>query len=419
LSILRRIGRLAEPLLNPDAPARRTREAAIEKRLEALTGSLARLAEQVQRITDRSERSDARQIEHLEAAIGALQWNTRRQAAFAERLLRASHHDNEHEFARERALKRLQLLARRDGPVIVGPWTGEVGFELLYWAPFVRWAVTKFGIDAGRLIILSRGGTASWYGIPGAQYRDVFELASPDEFRAHTEEAKKQRRLRLFDRRLIRTVARTSPQRVAVLHPALMYALYMPYWKQQTSRRWIEQFAQYQRIVPVAMPGLNLPPDYVAVRFYFSECFPDTPDNRALIASLIRSLVADTHVVLLGAGVRVDDHHDFAMGRSERVHTVEHLMTPDNNLAVQSAVIAGARALISTYGGFSYLAPLCGVNAIALYSKRTYFVYHLDFAQHVFDEINGGSLTVVDAASLGLLRHLGAALTATPTEPRI
>jgi len=101
------------------------------------------------------------------------------------------------------------------------------------------------------------------------------------------------------------------------------------------------------------------------------------------------------------------------------VHTVEHLMTPDNNLAVQSAVIAGARALISTYGGFSYLAPLCGVNAIALYSKRTYFVYHLDFAQHVFDEINGGSLTVVDAASLGLLRHLGAALTATPTEPRI
>ena len=406
-NVLRRIGRLFEPLIDPDAPARRTREAAIEKRLEQVAASLSKVSEQVQRAVERVDKFDRRQVEHLEAAIGALQWNTRRQNAFAERLLRASQHDQEHEFARERALRRMQQLARRDGPVLIGPWTGEVGFELLYWAPFVRWAVNKFGIDPARITILSRGGTASWYGIEGARYEDVLSLVSADEFRAHTEEAKKQRRVRFFDRRLIRRVARTLGERTGVLHPALMYALYMPYWKQQTSRRWVEQFAEYRRIVPPTIPGLSLPRDYVAVRFYFSECFPDTVENRAAVASLIRSLTTETHVVLLGTPARVDDHHDFEMTRSDRVHSVADLMRPETNLAVQTAVIAGARAIVTTYGGYSYLAPLCGVDAIAMYSKRTYFTYHLDFAQHVFDEIGGGSLTVLDAATAPLMRHLG------------
>ncbi len=37
-------------------------------------------------------------------------------------------------------------------------------------------------------------------------------------------------------------------------------------------------------------------------------------------------------------------------------------MTPERNLAVQTAVIARARAFVGTYGGYSYLAPFCGVR---------------------------------------------------------
>ena len=39
------------------------------------------------------------------------------------------------------------------------------------------------------------------------------------------------------------------------------------------------------------------------------------------------------------------------------VHTIDHLMTPEDNLAVQTAVVAHATAFVGTYGGFSYLAP--------------------------------------------------------------
>jgi hypothetical protein len=377
----------------------------VTKRIETVGAALSRLADQVSHVAERVDKIDRRQLHHLEEAISQLQYNTRRQATLAERLVRASQQGSEHEVVRERALRRIQQLARREGPVLIGPWTGEVGFELLYWAPFVRWAVDKFRIDPARVTLLSRGGTASWYGIDGARYLDVFELSSVDEFRTRTAD-KKQRTLRLFDRELIRRVAGSMSERPGVLHPAMMYALFMPYWKQQVSRRRVEQFAEFKRIVPPVIPGLQLPREYVAVRFYFSDCFPDTPDNRDVVRSLIQSLSAETDIVVLGAGVQVDDHHDFETTRSDRVHTVDHLMKPENNLAVQTAVIAGARSFIGTYGGYSYLAPMCGVETVALYSRRTFFVYHMDFAQEIFDTVGGGSLTVIDAATRPLMRHL-------------
>ena len=40
-----------------------------------------------------------------------------------------------------RFARRIEELLRHRRPVIVGPWTGEVGFELIYWVPFVRWVV--------------------------------------------------------------------------------------------------------------------------------------------------------------------------------------------------------------------------------------------------------------------------------------
>lgn len=406
--VVRRLGRLLEALLDPDAADRRRREEALTKRIEAVGVSLSRLADHVERVTQRVDRIDRRQIDHLDSAVTALRLSTRRQATLAQRLAREFHQGQEHQFTREHVLRRLHHVTRRGAPLLVGPWTGEVGFELLYWAPFVRWALHRYGVDPATVTLLSRGGTASWYGLDGARYVDVFDLRSPEEFRSHTIDARKQRRLTLFDRGLLRQVARSMDTRAGIVHPAMMYALFMPYWKQQQSRRWVEDYAEYARITPPSIPGLQLPREYVAVRFYFSDCFPDTVENRALIDETIRSLSADTHVVVLGSGARVDDHHDFAMAASERVHTVDHLMTPANNLAVQTAVIAGAKGFVGTYGGFSYLAPLCGVNTVALYSRRTFFVYHMDFAQAMFDAVGGGSLTVVDASVSALMRHLSA-----------
>ena len=48
---------------------------------------------------------------------------------------------------------------------------------------------------------------------------------------------------------------------------------------------------------------------------------------------------------------------------------IRHLLAPHSNLLVQSAVVAGARRFVGTYGGFAYLAPLCGVPAVSYYTR--------------------------------------------------
>ncbi len=406
--ILRRIGQTANPLFDPHAEARRSREAATRRAVESLASTVDRLGSAVERVTARVDKVDRRQIEQLRAAVDDLEWGHRRQMAFADRLLRRAHPQAEREFVRERVLRRLRALSRSDRPVIVGPWTGEVGFELLYWVPFVRWAVKRFDIDPGRIVLISRGGTKSWYGLTEPiRYVDVLERRTTDELRGRMAEAKKQRTIRLFDRRLIREVAAEVGGAVDVLHPSWMYSLYMPYWKQSASIRWAADLAAFSRITPPTIEGLHLPVDYVAVRFYFSDCFPDTPENRAIVTSVVASVGRDRDVVLLGSGVSVDEHRDAPIvRRSPRVHTVDHLVQPANNLAVQTAVIAGASAFVGTYGGFSYLAPMCGVNTVALYSLNNYYEHHLDFAQQMFTGINGGSLTVVDTSMRELIGQI-------------
>src|SRR5688572_16225515 len=87
-----------------------------------------------------------------------------------------------------RVERELQALAGSGERIVAGPWLGEVGFELLYWVPFVAWVAERFGIGADRLVAVSRGGTRSWYTGIASCYYDVFDWVSPAEFRRQHDE---------------------------------------------------------------------------------------------------------------------------------------------------------------------------------------------------------------------------------------
>jgi hypothetical protein len=151
--------------------------------------------------------------------------------------------------------------------------------------------------------------------------------------------------------------------------------------------------------------AVRLPQDYIAVRFYFSACFPETIENRAFVESAVKALSASADVVLLNSGIQVDDHRDHALGPLARVHTVDDLMAPESNLELQTAVIAGARAFVGTYGGYSYLAPLCGVPSLAFFSVReAFFDHHRELAERVFRRLGGGSFVALDVRDAALVR---------------
>jgi hypothetical protein len=369
--------------------------------------TLATQARQIETLqTGISTRASAEALRSLELRLEAIQQQVKHQDRTVSEALERAHVLDDQGMDDRRFTRRIEEILRHERPVIVGPWTGEVGFELIYWVPFVRWVVQTYGIPPERLWVVSRGGTKGWYGDLAAHYVDAFEFFSPDAFRAATEETKKQRRVGAFDAELARLVtAANSLGRPDLLHPGMMYRLFMPYWKDLASSARVEARAVYTRLAPGDDFVGTLPPEYVAARFYFSECFPDTPANRAFVTATLDSISRQTPVVLLNTPFAVDDHRDIDASGG-RVSAIADHMSPERNLAVQTAVISRARAFVGTYGGYSYLAPFCGVPSLAFYSERSFKVHHLHIAQQIFARLGGASLVPLDVATASLLRLL-------------
>ena len=296
------------------------------------------------------------------------------------------------------------LILQRE-TIVAGPWLGEVGFELLYWVPFLRWFAERFRLPPERLLVVSRGGTASWYQPFAAGYREIFDHVSVEEFRKlHDERVaangeQKQTKVLEFEHRLLRRLTEDVEHRT-MLHPSSMYRLFSPFWWGHMDESWVHQRAVYSRLKPAGVADHPLPQGpYTAVKFYFNECFPSTPENRAFARGIVRDLVARGPVVSLTTNLRLDDHDGHEL-REAGVQLLPDHLDPRQNLAVQAALVAGARAFVGTYGGFSYLAPFAGVPTTAYFSNAAgYSPRHLLMAQSAFTSVGTPGLLAVHAAT--------------------
>ena len=308
----------------------------------------------------------------------------------------------------------LAAMAARSGPIVAGPWLGEVGFELLYWVPFLRWCADRLDVDADRLVVMSRGGTGCWYRPFAARYVDVFDQVSAETFRDEHDARvralgeQKQNRVTAFDRRLIEAAMRRAHVNDwSLLHPSRMYELLNPYWWGHQADEWVHAHVRYAKLPAPPSSGIpDMPSRYFAVKFYFNDCFPATPQNRAVVRDVLRTLAARGPVIALSTGLNLDDHG----GERVDAYGVRHLpegIDPARNLEVQSAVVAGAEAFVGTYGGFSYMAPFYGVKSLAIYSDPDGFSQkHLHMARSAFDAIGAGGLLDVRDTKNGVGSHL-------------
>ncbi len=323
---------------------------------------------------------------------------------------------------REVGLMRAELrrVAKSRTPIIVGPWLSEVGFEVLYWIPFLTWAVKEFDLSPDRLFVVSRGGAGLWYRDLADHYVDVFDLMSVKQFQRRNEARwqdggnQKQMAVSDFDDQIVELVKEHHGLRdVVLLHPSVMYRLLRYYWAEKAAISLLQKHAVYRRMPAIDAASMlkTLPHEYVAVRFYFRPSFPDTRENRALVTRFIRALAATTPVVLLNPGLSMDDHEDFDPGTGMGVHKIDHLMTPTQNLEVQSAVIANARAFIGTYGGLAYLGPFYGVPSIGLFSNAEELVLtHLDVSRRLSRQL-GVPLVTLDVQEVEMVETLFDTLT--------
>ena len=302
--------------------------------------------------------------------------------------------------------RRLATLGAETRPIVVGPWLGEVGFELLYWIPFLRWFAREYGIASERLTAISRGGPASWYRPFAGSYQDVFDYASGEDFRREHErrvrELGEQKQLRPtgFEQEIVAQVAgKIGLRDAATIHPSVMYELFRPYWWGHVDDRWVHRHARFMRLSTDADAGVAVSRPYAVVKFYFNDCFADTQQNRAFAQDTVCRLAEGMPVVSLTTDLGLDDHTGIAFhGKGVARPPLEQ---PRSNLEVQSALISGASLFVGTYGGFSYLAPFCGVRAIAYYSdERGFARRHLDMARSAFASLGAEPLLDVRPLSV-------------------
>ena len=324
--------------------------------------------------------------------------------------------------SQQEALERALAAVRADADVLVGPWTGEVGFELLYWIPFLGWLAEQ-GPGGRRMVVVSRGGTAPWYQHLTSRYVDILDLMSPEEFRAQTVGKKKQYDARRpFDREVLRKVReRLRLTDGPVVHPSAMFRLFAALWRKQAALDLVESFSVFRRLT--TLPDTELPPglpaNYVVAKFYFSKAFPDTQNNRAFVAETLRCIGRRAPVALLSTSVQLDEHSDFEARTNSGLFVVDSHAVPQKNLELQTRLIAGAKGFIGTYGGFSYLAPFYGVSSLSFFSRRNGFEsHHLDLANRVFDRLLPGGFFALDRHDAHLVEAAIMGLTPDPVTKR-
>ena len=258
-----------------------------------------------------------------------------------------------------------------------------MGFECLYWIPYLSHLLSQARIDPSRLVIVTRGGAAAWYG-PSCRAVELFDYLPVAEVRrallaAFTATGSmKQTGVTPFERDFLAlTATRLGITRYHVLHPSEMYRDLQPWWSLHMS---VHDLMQRVTFRPLAVPqvplAIALPEGpFIAVKFYSRPTWPATEALRDFAQDLVIKLAKKAPVVLLDAGFHADDHAGVPIGLSDRVMSLAGQMTPQNNLAVQSAVLSKARAFVGTYGGTMQLAVRLGLPAAGFYDSFTGTAY--------------------------------------------
>lgn len=301
-------------------------------------------------------------------------------------------------------------IAQAGGPLLVGPWLAEVGYEVLYWIPFLRWFQDAYGIAPERLVVVSRGGLeAAYEGLAGS-YVDLFDLMTPAELAARNagrrdaEEGggQKQSAAGALDQDIVALVsARLGRSMAAVCHPSLLFRLFREVWHGNLPMDVLRTHTRYRasgRSWPA--PLAALPDDYFAVKIYAGPALSTAEPTRAAVRAVVEAAARVAPVVVLDTDFGIDEHRDFDLRGLAGVTHLGSQLSPRTNLGVQMAVIARSRGFLGTCGGLAWVAPLLGVPTVALYDSDRLLGPHFAAMHHARQAAGAAAFSPVDVTSL-------------------
>lgn len=246
----------------------------------------------------------------------------------------------------------------------IGPFTGEVGYELLYWLPYVRHRLGKLNGH----IAITRGGAGLWY--PCETVDGMKAIGSEHYTELLIKRVKTMGTMKVFgtkdpvDNEILKTLDAKT-----IIHPSELYnAIH-------------EQEEWPHERLPSLEPDPHLPKDYIAMRFYIGDTFK----NAQVAKELVKKAKEHAHVVVLTIDAPCDDHGEIE-GLSGNT-TVRY--TVKESLNTISRIVANAKQFICTYGGLSYLGPLYGVPTLAVIDGEPNMKRHIPQENRMIEAVGG------------------------------
>jgi hypothetical protein len=307
----------------------------------------------------------------------------------------------------------LAQLVRGTSPIIAGPWLAEVGYEVLYWIPFLRWFQDAHGIRSDRIVVVSRGGMESAYAGIAGRYVDLFDLTTPNELAARNRQRRadaegggqKQSVSSTWDDELLAAArARLQIADASVCHPSLMFRLFREVWHGNLPMDLLWRRTRYEAMrPPSAKATFHVPNDFIAVKLYSGPALSMADRTRASLQQLVARAAAVAPVVLLDVDLGVDEHRDLALDDLPGVTSARSLMDARTNLGVQLALIARSRFFLSTCGGLAWLSPFLGVPTVAVYDSDQLLAPHLFVARQAGARTGAAEFSPLDLRAVGRL----------------
>ena len=306
--------------------------------------------------------------------------------------------------------REIARVASAGGPVIAGPWLAEVGYEVLYWIPFLRWFCDAHAVSRDRLIVVSRGGMEAAYSDIASRYVDLFDLITPDELATRNAERRadhegggqKQSRASTLDDELIAAACkRLGVANPAVCHPSLLFGLFRHVWHGNLPMDFFWRRARYALMPsPASEPIAGLPNDFIAVKFYNGPALSISDDTRESVRRLVAQASSIAPVVCLDTNFGIDEHRDFDLRGLPDVTSAGALMTARTNLGVQISIISRSRFFLGTCGGLAWLAPFLRVPTVAVYDNDRVLASHLLIARQASALVGAAEFSPLDLRAL-------------------
>ena len=218
-------------------------------------------------------------------------------------------------------------------------------------------------------MVVTRGGAGVWYRDLTNRSVEIFDLIGADAFRDHAA-TWKQHQISPFDRQLLAgAIAAAGVRRARLLHPQVMYRLLTAYWKEEAV---LEPIGAFLRYGPLPPPPPHPVTEYAPCRVRRGEVLfqPVVSRHRR------QPRVCAAHDRRGGGtDARGDVERRRTARRSSRRPDRVGRPRPDDRAPTFATTLPhrapssrGARGFIGTYGGFSYLAPLYGVDSLSFFS---------------------------------------------------